>query len=84
MQTIHEKQLEDADLLASVARYPDRYFTKTLSEQDIICYSTSTANRDTQFKIALPTSMLAQTIEWFHIVTGHPGEKKLCMTIQQR
>ena len=39
MQTIHKKQLEDAELLASVAKYPDRYFTKTLSEQEsTVCH----------------------------------------------
>ena len=30
MQTIHEKQLEDAELLAYKAKHPQRYFNKTL------------------------------------------------------
>ena len=28
--------------------------------------------------------MIAETIEWFHIVTGHPGKSKLRLTIGQR
>ena len=84
MQTIHEKQLEDAALLELVAKLPDRYFNKTLNEHEIICYSTNIANRDTLFRIALPACMIAETIEWFHIVTGHPGKSKLRLTIGQR
>ena len=84
MQTIHEKQLEDAELLANVARHPDQYFNKTLNKQDIICYSKKIEDRDRLFKIALPASMIAQTMEWFHIVTGHPGRSKLRLTIGQR
>ena len=60
MQTIHEKQLEDAALLELVAKLPDRYFNKTLNEHEIICYSTNIANRDTLFRIALPACMIAK------------------------
>ena len=55
-----------------------------LNEQDIICYSKKAENRDTLFKIALPVCMIAETIAWFHIVTGHPGKSKLRLTIGQR
>ena len=36
------------------------------------------------WRIALPESMLQSTIEWYHIVTGHPGSKKLRLTLDQR
>ena len=84
MQTIHGKQLEDAELLASVAKHPNHYFNKTLNEQEIICYSKKPEDRDTLFKLALPANMIAETIEWFHIVTGHPGKNKLRLMIGQR
>ena len=84
MQTIHEKQLDDAALLELVAKHPNHYFNKTLNEQEIICYSKKAEDRDTLFKLALPANMIAETIKWFHIVTGHPGKSKLCLTIDQR
>ena len=28
--------------------------------------------------------MVKPTVEWFHLVTGHPGQKKLRFTINQR
>ncbi len=34
--------------------------------------------------IDLPYSMLKPTIKWFHEVTGHPGENKLCLNLDAR
>ena len=28
--------------------------------------------------------MLKRAIKWFHLVTGHPGEKRLELTLKQR
>ena len=84
MQTIRKKQLEHAELLAKATKYTDQYFKKTLNEHESICYTTNVQNRDTLFKIALPACMITETIEWFHIVTGHPGQNKLKLTIGQR
>ena len=28
--------------------------------------------------------MIKLTVKWFHIVTGHPGSKKLQLTLEQR
>jgi hypothetical protein len=49
---------------------------------DIICYK----NDPTQpnWKIALPESMVVDTVKWFHQVMGHPGEKRLQDTLNQR
>ena len=32
----------------------------------------------------LPTSMLDSTIKWFHLVTGHPGSKRLELTLRHK
>jgi hypothetical protein len=33
--------------------------------------------------IALPEAMVVDTIKWIHQVMGHPGEKRLCETLNQ-
>jgi hypothetical protein len=35
-------------------------------------------------KIALPKSMVVDTVKWFHQVVRHPGEKTLCEILNQR
>ena len=32
----------------------------------------------------LPRTLLKPAIKWFHLVTGHPGEKRLEMTLKAR
>jgi hypothetical protein len=84
IQTIHEKQKEDTELLARKQKYSDNYFEKRIGEFEVICYSKNITERKTKWRIALPKQMLKPTIEWFHIVTGHPGSKKLRLTLEQR
>ena len=60
------------------------YFEKLIDEFQIICYSKDSAERKTKWSIALPKTMLKSTITWFHTVTGHPGSKKLRLTLEQR
>ncbi len=65
-------------------KYPDYYVNLQLDDNvnDFICYK----NNSTQpyWKIALPESMLVDTVKWFHQVMGHPGEKRLQETFNQR
>ena len=64
MQNIYEKQLEDSEIIAYRAKYPQFFFNKTLNDQDIICYSSKDiTTRHTLFKILLPINMVAQTIQ---------------------
>jgi hypothetical protein len=51
---------------------------------DIICYMKQGQDPNSQWKIALPASMLDETVKWFHLVMGHPGEKRLRMMLQER
>ena len=41
-------------------------------------------DQQSQLKIVLPKKLLKPAIKWFHLVTGHPGEKRLEMTLKQR
>ena len=84
METIKEQQAVDAGLQKRVKRYPERYVNKRIcSVDDIICYIKPRDN-PSNWKIALPQSLLLPTIKWFHQVTGHPGAKRLHLQIGAR
>jgi hypothetical protein len=74
---ICELQQQDKQLLALQVKYPDNYVNLQLDDDDdnIICYKKDPAQPI--WKIAMPESMAADTIKWFHQVMGHPGEKRL-------
>jgi hypothetical protein len=83
---IREQQQQDEQLLALQVKYPQQYIYKSLDEDvdDIICYVRPGDTPDEQWRIALPQQMLEETVKWFHQVMGHPGEKRLRETLQQR
>ncbi len=72
-------------LLAIQVKYPDNYVNLQLDDNidDVICYKKDPAQPNS--KIALPKSMVVDTIKWFHQVMGHPdpGEKKLHEALNQ-
>ena len=83
---LREQQQADDKLLALQTRYPQNYFYKTLDDdvEDIICYVKDHNNADTKWRIVLPEQTIRRTIRWFHLVMGHPGQKRLRETINQR
>jgi hypothetical protein len=72
---ICELQQKGELLLALQVKYPDNYVNLQLDDNvdDIICYEKDPAQPN--LKIAFPESMVVDTVEWFHQVMGHPGEK---------
>jgi hypothetical protein len=68
-------QQQDKKLLILQVKYPDNYVNLQVDDNvdDIICYK----KYPTQpiWKIALPDSMVVDTVKWFHQVLGQPGEK---------
>ena len=65
--------------------FPERYFTKEIGEvNDLICWVKEHDDPLRKWKIALPTSMIKPTMEWFHMVTGHPGQKRLFLTLSAK
>jgi len=73
MQTINEKQKEDTELIARMNKHKDLYFEIKLDGHKVICYSEDREQRQTSWQIALPKSMIKLTVQWYHIVTRHPG-----------
>jgi hypothetical protein len=74
---ICELQQQDKQLLALQVKYPDKYVNLQLDDNinDIICYKKDPTQPN--WKIAMPESMVVDTVKWFHQVMGHPGEKRL-------
>jgi hypothetical protein len=81
---IREQQQQDGKLLTLQTKYPDNYVNLQLDPDvdDIICYEKDLTQDN--WKIALPDSMVENTVKWFHQVMGHPGEKRLTESLRQR
>ena len=77
IQTVHEKQQANKELLERKDENSEHYFKKRIGRFQIICYCKDSTNCKTKLRIALPQNMLEPNIKWFCIVTGHPGNKKL-------
>ena len=76
---ILEQKQDDEKLLDLQVKYTNNYIYKSLDDdvEDILCYVTDHDDTNTQCRIALPKSMLEETVKWFHIFMGHPGENPL-------
>ena len=82
---MRDEQYKDEKLLKMKEKYPNRYFTKEIGEvKDLICWVKEHEDPLRKWKIALPKSMILPTIKWFHIVTGHPGQKRLHLTLKAK
>ncbi len=78
-----ELQHQDKQLLALQVKYPDKYVNLQLDDvvDHIICYMKDLTQPN--WKIALPESMVVDTVKWFHQVMGHPGENRLREILNQ-
>jgi hypothetical protein len=78
---ICELQQQDRQLLALQVKYSDNYVNLQLDDNvdDIICFKKDLTQPN--WKIALPESMVVDTVNQ---VMGHPGEKRLQETLNQR
>jgi transposase InsO family protein len=85
MEWIRERQQTDPVLLDRAIKYNERYVNKTFENgTQVLCYVKPGDNPDTQWKIALAKDMIRPTIKWFHQVLGHPGQKRMRLTLQAR
>ena len=85
MEWICTQQQQDAGLLDRAIKYPTRYITKTMeNDVDVLCYVKPDDDPNRQWKIALAQGMILPTIKWFHQILGHPGNKRMRLTLQAR
>jgi hypothetical protein len=80
---ICELQQQDKQLLALQVKNLDNCVNLQLDDNvdDIICYKKDPTQPN--WKIALPGSMVVDTVKSFRQVMGHPGEKRLQETLNQ-
>ena len=85
LSNMRDKQYECKDIQRWKEKYPKSFIKKEIGTvPDLICYVKPGTNPDTSWRIVLPTSMLDSTIKWFHLVTGHPGSKRLELTLRHK
>ncbi len=79
-----ELQQQDKKLLALQVKFSDNYVNLQLNDNfnEIICYKKDPTQLN--WKVALPESMVVDTVKWFHKEMGHPGEKQLHEMLNQR
>ena len=72
--------------MALQAKYLNCYIYKILYDdvEDILCYVRDHDDPNNKQKIALPESMLKETVKWFHIFMGQPGGNQFIESLQQR
>ena len=79
-----EQQVEEKKLQQFAKGKPDNYVIKTLNGHDVLCYLKTYDNPETQRQIALPKQLVTPTIQYFHMILGHPGATRMRLTIQMR
>ena len=85
IEAIKAAQQEDEDLRKWKNNNPNCYFTTKIGKvKNVLCYCKPGLNKEENWKIVLPRKLLMSTIKWFHIVTGHPGENRLELTLRSR
>ena len=84
LENIKERQDEDDRLIQSTVKHPTWYSRKTINDvEDILCY-TKPGDNAANWRIKLPENLILPTIPWYHLVTGHPGSKRLYEQLKQR
>jgi len=84
IENITEKQDQDASLLRSATQHPEWYSRKDIiTVTNVLCY-TKPNDDPSNWKTTLPNDLIEPTIQWYHQVTGHPGNRRLYEHIRQR
>ncbi|KAL7528999.1 hypothetical protein ACHAWF_002797 [Thalassiosira exigua] len=85
IEMIHHKQYEDDVIKRWLRKFLGQFRTiKSGNANDLIIYVKKGDNPARQWQIALPHCMIDERIKWYHIVTGHPGAKRLHSTLSSK
>ena len=81
--TIRQHQLQDDELLALPQTQPDKYQVQMFPTENptipLVCYAAPTPRGS--FRIRIPDTLLAHTVNWYHMVLNHIGVSRLYDTI---
>ena len=83
---IQQHQFEDLELnnLRNNPALAWKYPVKYIQNRPIICYKVEEDDPEHLWKIAIPQSLVAPLIRWYHLVLGHCGSTRLYSTISER
>ena len=85
IEAVKEQQIQDKYLQKWVKKYLEQYFQTDIGNvQNVLCYHKLGKDKQEQRKLALPRPILKPAIKWFHLVTGHHGERRLGLTLKSR
>ena len=79
-----KQQLEDEKLQQLAKGRFVNYVIRKLNGHKVLCYVKTYDNPETQWQIALPRQLVIPTIQYFHMILGHPGATSMRLTIQTR
>ena len=82
IQNIQVHQFEDLELNRLRQTNPLKYPIKVIQDRHLICYRQNEIDPDNKWKIALPASLVNDTIYWYHVTLGHCGYQRLYETIR--
>ena len=81
--TIAQHQADDPALQALLLSNPEKHqhqgFPLENPQHQLICFRKQATD---PWKIRIPDSLLAHTVNWYHMVLNHLGSKRLRQTIQ--
>ena len=85
LESIKEEQQKDEDLQRLAEKYPNEYFPMSMGRNlNILVHVKPGLDKQTQWKICLPETMVKDAIKWYHVALGHPGSERTKKTIQAR
>ena len=85
LESIKEEQQEDAELQALAEKQPNEYFPMLMGGNlNILVYVKPGLDKQTQWKVCLPQTMVKDAVKWYHVALGHPGSARTRATMQSR
>ena len=80
---IQQHLFEDEELNNAHEQNPEKFPIKQFGDYPLICYARP-GEAETNWRIALPSSLVPDMVHWYHVVMGHPGITRLRDSIQER
>jgi len=84
LHRISQHQGQDEDLIEQQNTTPERYTIQEINNVIVVCHLDQPGNVDSTWRIAVPTTLLADLVVWYHLVLGHSGKTRLYDTIRAR
>ena len=85
LESIKEEQQKDNELQTLAEKQPNEYFPMSMGRNlNILVYVKPGLDKQTQWKICLPKTMVKDAIKWYHVALGHPGMERTRKTMEAR